>query len=62
MLPRKAMVLCVMLSATSGCVSPKDCDWAEPIRLTANDVDVISPGLARDLLAHNETGAKVCGW
>jgi hypothetical protein len=56
------MVLCVMLSATSGCVSPKDCDWAEPIRLTANDVDVISPGLARDLLAHNETGAKVCGW
>jgi hypothetical protein len=58
----KAIALCVMLSAISGCVSPKDCDWAEPIYLDESDVAVISDGLARDLLTHNETGSKVCGW
>jgi hypothetical protein len=27
-----------------------------------SDRVVISNGLARDILTHNETGSKVCGW
>jgi hypothetical protein len=57
---RKAMLLSVV-TFLGGCVQTS-CDWAFPIRPTAGDVQVISDGLARDLLRHNETGAKVCGW
>ena len=56
----KAMLLCAA-TLVSGCV-PNDCDWASPIRPTENDRVVISNGLARDILTHNETGSKVCGW
>jgi len=55
------MLLCVAILA-SGCVPTSDCDWAFPIRPTGEDVSVISNGLARDILRHNETGAKICRW
>ncbi len=58
---RKATLLCVTLLA-SGCVGTADCDWAKPIRPTEADVAAMSSGLARDLLTHNETGQKLCGW
>ncbi len=60
MLTKSLMLTCVAIFA-SGCVT-NSCDWAQPIRPTANDVAVVSEGLARDLLTHNETGAKLCGW
>jgi hypothetical protein len=55
------MLTCVAIFA-SGCVATRDCDWAKPIRPTEADVALVSDGLARDLLTHNETGAKLCGW
>jgi hypothetical protein len=55
------MLLCAV-SFANGCVQTDACDWAEPIRPTAQDVATISPGLARDLLRHNQTGQKLCGW
>lgn len=58
---RKAMLLCVA-TFLGGCVPTSDCDWAFPIRPTGDDVAVISDGLARDILRHNETGAKICRW
>jgi hypothetical protein len=61
MLRRSLMTLCAAISVV-GCVPTSDCDWAAPILPTANDIVVISDGLARDLLTHNETGARVCGW
>jgi hypothetical protein len=36
------------------------CDWAEPIR--PSRADQLSEGTARQILAHNETGAQLCGW
>jgi hypothetical protein len=37
-----------------------DCDWAEPIR--PSRADQLTPGTQRQILAHNEIGAKICGW
>ena len=56
------LTLPAVLICLAGCVQTKDCDWAEPIRPSANDVAVISDRLAEDLLVHNETGSRLCGW
>jgi hypothetical protein len=60
-LRQRLTLLCAAIWV-AGCVQTKDCDWAEPIKPTANDVQVISTGLARDILTHNEKGAAICGW
>ncbi|MFW6851808.1 hypothetical protein [Burkholderia gladioli] len=36
------------------------CNWVKPIYLDKSDV--LSDETARAILAHNQTGAKVCGW
>jgi hypothetical protein len=36
------------------------CDWTRPILV--NGADVLSDATARQILAHNEAGAKHCGW
>jgi hypothetical protein len=56
------LTLLFVATLAAGCVPTKDCDWAEPIRPAGGDVQTISPGLARDILAHNQKGAAICGW
>jgi hypothetical protein len=36
------------------------CDWAVPIR--PSRADQLTDGTARQILIHNETGARLCGW
>lgn len=36
------------------------CDWTRPIYVSKTDI--VSDGTARQILAHNETGVKRCGW
>ncbi len=64
MLWMQRLTLLGAMTLASGCVqtASEACDWASPIRPTANDVAVISDGLAEDLLTHNLTGAELCGW
>jgi hypothetical protein len=38
------------------------CDLFAPIRPTADDVAAISDSLVTQLVTHNETGARLCGW
>lgn len=38
------------------------CDIAKPIRPTASQVDAMTDAQVRELLAHNQKGAKLCGW
>jgi hypothetical protein len=50
---------------TAGCaIEPAglrvDCDWAEPIRPSRQDV--LSEQTLGQILAHNEVGAMLCGW
>jgi hypothetical protein len=57
---RKLTPLLIMICA-AGCVQTADpCTWAAPIRPAL--ADELTPGTARQILAHNETGARVCGW
>jgi hypothetical protein len=37
-----------------------DCDWAEPIRPSRQDL--LSDGTLVQIVAHNEVGARLCGW
>ena len=57
----------LILSAglTAGCAIETeglrgDCDWAEPIRPSRQDV--LSEQTLAQILAHNEVGAMLCGW
>lgn len=36
------------------------CDWTKPIFVSKSDV--LTDETARAILAHNQTGAKNCGW
>ena len=57
----------LILSAelTAGCaIEPRglrdDCDWAEHIRPSRQDV--LSDNTLAQIVAHNEVGARLCGW
>ena len=57
----------LILSAglTAGCaIEPRglrdDCDWAEPIRPSLQAV--LSDNTLAQIVAHNEVGARLCGW
>lgn len=52
-------MLCMTL-LVSGCVKATECDWASPIRPSQSDV--LTTATARQILAHNETGERLCGW
>lgn len=46
----------------SGCQTVGSSDGFRPIRPTAQDVEVISDSLARQILEHNEHGAAIGAW
>lgn len=54
------LVWAAVFLAGCGISLTSECDWAEPIR--PSQVDHLTPGTQRQILAHNETGAKLCGW
>jgi len=50
---------------TAGCATAplllrNDCDWAEPIRPSRDDV--LTDGTLEQIVAHNEIGERLCGW
>lgn len=57
---RMMLVLPAAFLAGCGISVTAECDWAEPIR--PSRADDLTPGTQRQILAHNETGAKLCGW
>ena len=62
----KPLILLISIAAlTAGCGIDRrflheDCDWAQPIRPSRNDV--LSVDTKTQILAHNEIGAHLCGW
>lgn len=48
----------------TGCVSngpgTDGCEWSRPIYISR--ADVLTEGTAQQILEHNETGARICGW
>ena len=62
---RTLIVSILSVGLTAGCaIDPgglrDDCDWAEPIRPSRQDV--LSDGTLAQIVAHNEVGARLCGW
>ncbi len=57
------MLMCA-LSFLAGCATNErtSCIGWLPIYLNRQDINVISPNLARDILKHNEQGERLCGW
>jgi hypothetical protein len=41
-------------------VADSGCHWAKPIRISR--ADILTEATAEQILAHNEMGAKRCGW
>lgn len=62
----KPLILLIAIAAlTAGCGIDRrflheDCDWAQPIR--PSRADVLSENTKSQILAHNEIGARLCGW
>jgi len=55
------IVLIMLLSACAPNGRASDfCAVAKPIYI--EDADVFTEATAREILIHNETGAKICGW
>lgn len=60
------LVLISTAALTAGCVTTaprpirSDCDWAEPIRPSREDV--LTDGTLAQIVAHNEVGERICGW
>lgn len=65
-MPRIMLTACLMLmlSACSGGATPDQInDWCGLDHLILIDnADVLTPGTARQILAHNEVGQQICGW
>ena len=67
-MPRRGMMwkmTCVAsLVLLTGCatdgIATSGCEWTRPILV--GDADVLTDETARQILAHNETGARICGW
>ena len=57
------MLLLIAVS-TAGCATERlarnDCDWAQPIRPSRNDV--LTRQTKEQIAAHNEAGARICRW
>ena len=63
----KFLAIIVLMTASAlalpACSTSADpCAGLKPIRPAVTDVDAISAGLARQIVAHNETGANLCRW
>ena len=58
----RMMMLAWLAVSLAGCGIKigTECDWAAPIRPSL--ADQLTPDTQRQILAHNETGSKLCGW
>nr|WP_078689942.1 MULTISPECIES: hypothetical protein [Bartonella] len=62
-LTRKVMWIYALIFL-SGCAKNEytSCLGWLPIYLERQDLNAISPNLARDILKHNQNGKRSCGW
>ena len=58
-----ATLLLIAVSIAGCATDPRlksDCDWAQPIRPSRHDV--LTRKTKEQIAAHNEAGARICGW
>jgi hypothetical protein len=61
---RAAALTIAVATLAAGCASVPGtaCDGWRPIRPLEDDLATMSDSLVEQVLAHNEHGARVCGW
>ena len=64
MIFKQIVMLLLIAGSTAGCateqVARNDCDWAQPIRPSRKEV--LTRQTKQQIVAHNEVGARICGW
>ena len=61
--PATAALLSWLALALTACSTSADpCSGFRPIRPAIADIEAMSSGLARQIVTHNETGARLCRW
>lgn len=56
-----ALVMAPLLTSCAGTGAGTDgCEWTRPILVSS--ADNLTDGTARQILEHNEAGARICGW
>ena len=55
-----ALVTAPLLTSCGSGGRATDCAWARPIY--TSQADELTDSTAKQILAHNETGAEICGW
>ena len=55
-----ALAVCLAGCATEPLAQIGGCDWVTPIRPSRQDQ--FSDGTSIQILRHNETGVRLCGW
>ena len=59
------MAACLLMIGVSGCSSgplTEFCEVAQPIHPSRKDACMISQSFVDQVVLHNETGKKLCGW
>lgn len=51
----------ILLASCAG-IGGATCDAWRPLLLTDREIDALTPETARAILAHNQTGRRLCGW
>ncbi|SDB57471.1 hypothetical protein SAMN02982931_04565 [Bauldia litoralis] len=61
---RSIVMLALIVVSIAGCTTDpifrNDCDWVQPIRPSPSDA--LTRQTKEQILAHNEAGARLCGW
>ena len=58
---KRLILASLVVLLLSACASTGSfCDVSDPIRPSSQDV--LSEGTARQILTHNQFGARICGW
>ncbi|MGN6773172.1 MAG: hypothetical protein ACTHJQ_25485 [Rhizobiaceae bacterium] len=55
-----ALCLTTLVSCTT--TSGSFCSISHPIRLSKKTVDALTDAEVKEILTHNRTGQKLCGW
>lgn len=64
---KRMWLVSTIASAVIGCVGGPEtrtgaCAVFKPVRPTVADIEAASTILVEQILVHNETGARLCGW
>lgn len=62
MVARSLMLACLLAIAACTTTKGSFCEIAKPVRLGSAAIDALSDAEVKAILAHNQKGARLCGW